>query len=323
MGIIPYSRFLSAGSGLFKIYFFLFIILLAVISLTRFISTAKNFPGKAIVILVLLSSFILNMTYYLKWASRREYQAVHISHVLDKALPPSRIAGNWASLLSTGTRHKTFFAWKGFFNWEKDFLEKYKIDYLLLISARFANEIGDYRSFFKEDFQRAHLLAGFKLFNAAVHLYSLKKEINPRRIEGESFNTDKGVVIVENNSSGKMVLSLPFSPASNSCRLTRNLSPGEWQGSGSLAVRAKGNFRLKIRLLSSDRSKTIEKILFFKNPHSYKVKELPVSNAENFTQIKLWTAKLKSTGCIDYLELINPSASSSPGDYLKPTSNFN
>lgn len=315
MGIIPYSRFLSAGSGLFKIYFFLFIILLLVISLTRSIPIAKNFPGKAVVILVLLSSFILNMTYYLRWAGRREYQAVHISYILDKALPPSRIAGNWASMLATGTRHKTYFAWKGFFNWEKDFLEKYKIDYLLLITARFADEIGDYKSFFKDDFQRAHLLAGFRLFNAAVRLYSLNKNVNPRRIEGESFNANKGSVMVENDSSEKMTLSLPFSQTPNLYRLTRNLSPGEWRGSGNLAVRAKGNFLLKIRLISSDRSRAIEKILFFKNPHSYKVKELPVLSAESIKQIRLEIAKLNSVSCIDYLELINSPPSSPAGDY--------
>ncbi|MCI0470833.1 MAG: hypothetical protein L0Y73_04170, partial [Candidatus Aminicenantes bacterium] len=303
MGIIPYSRFLAAGSGFFKIYFLLFIILLFIITFTR--HDAKNFPGKALVILVLLSSFILDMTYYLRWAGKREYQAVHISRVLDKALPPARIAGNWASLLSTGTRHKTYFAWKGFFNWEKDFLEKYKIDYLLLITARFADEIGDYRSFFKDDFQHARLLAGFRLYNAAVHLYSLEKNANRRRIEGESFNTDKGIVLVENDASGKMTLSLPFTHSRGVVRLTRNLAPGEWQGSGRLALRARGNFRLKLRLISSDRSRTIEKYLLFNSPHSYKVKELPVASAGHFKQIRLEITRLRSAGCIDYLELIN------------------
>lgn len=297
MGIVPYTRFLASGSIFFTLYFTYFIILFLFVFFNK-----RYHPAKILIILVLLSSFILNMSYFYNWAAHREYQAVNISAILDKTLPPSRIAGNWASLLGTGTRHKTYFAWKGFFNWEKNFLKKNKIDYLLLTSGRFADEIGDYKSLFEDEFQKAHLLANFKMFNAAVHLYSLKENKNPQRIEGETFKKSKGRVIFEDDASGGMVVSLPLMHATTSYKLNRTFSPGEWRRNGHLVLRAKGVFRLKIRLIGDNNNRISEKILFFKNPLSYKTKELFALFAENLTQIQIEISKLKSDCYFDYLE---------------------
>lgn len=299
MGILPYFRLLTSGNKLFLVYFILFIILFLFIFFTK-----RELPGKILVVIVLLSSFISNMSYFKKWAVHREYQAVNISGILDKTLPPSRIAGNWASLLGTGTRHRTYFAWKGFFNWHKDFLAKNKIEYLLLTSGRFADEIGDYKSFFKDEFRRAHLLADFRMFNAKVHLYSLKENKNPRRLEGETFNKKKGRVVYEEKASGGMVISLPFTEANPSYVLNREIPAGGWTGDGSLVMRAKGVFRLKIYLIGSDKNSTRGKIFFFKSPGSYKIKELLDLQPGEFTRIKLELSKLKSDSFIDYLEII-------------------
>ena len=297
MGIIPYFRFLTTGSSLFKFYFILFIILFPVILFLK-----RPNLGKIMVILILLSSFILNMAYFRKWAVNREYQAVNISRILDRTLPPSRIAGNWASLFGTGTRHRTYFAWKDFFNWEKDFLKKNKIDYLLLTSGRFADEIGHYKSFFRDEIRSAHLLANFRLFNAVVRLYSLKPDPNPHRIEGESFDRRKGRVVFVDGASGGMVVTLPGSQSVTHYELNRALRPGTWPESCNLLLRAKGDFKLRVRLTNSDNTET-EKIFFFKSSGSYKIKEFFDFQPENLSRIRLEISKLKSDVFLDYLEV--------------------
>jgi 4-amino-4-deoxy-L-arabinose transferase-like glycosyltransferase len=298
LGILPYFRFLNSGSAFFKFYFIVFIILLPV---TLFLK--RPYLRKFMVILILLSSFILNMVYFKKWAEHREYMAVNISNILNRALPPSRIAGNWSSLLGTGTRHRTYFAWKGFFNWEKDFLKKNKIEYLLLTSGRFADEIGDYKNFFKDEFKTAHLLADFRMFNSVVHLYSLKPDRNPNRLECETFARREGKIIYEDGASRGMAVNLPSSPSTGSFKLSRRFSPAEQQGNRRLLLRAKGDFKIEIRLLSGENNEVTEKTLFFKSGDSYKIKELFQFKGGNIREIRIEISRLKSDGFLDYFEV--------------------
>lgn len=299
MGILPYFRFLAGGSGLFRFYVILFIILFPV---TLFLK--RPYFGKIMVVLVLVSSLTLNMLYFKKWADNREYGAVNISNILQRTLPPSRIAGNWASLLGTGTEHRTYFAWKGFFNWKKDFLKKNKIDYLLLTSGRFADEIGDYKSLFKDEFETAHLLADFRMFGAIVHLYSLKPDRNPRRIECEIFNRRVGKIIYREGASRGMVVALPDSQSTAGYELSRTLTSKDLPKNGKLLLRAKGNFKIKVRLVGGGSNDVAtETTLFFKSSDSYRVKELCDFQAENLTRIEVEISRLKADSFLDYFEI--------------------
>lgn len=299
LGIIPYFK--GSGDWPVKFYFIFFIFLL----LATFFTKNKRF-GNIVIIVTLLSSLSLNMVYFKKWADNREYGIVNTSNVLAKAIPPSRIAGNWASLLGTGTKHKTFFTWKRFINWHVDFLKKHKIDYMLLTKGKFADEIRDYKTLFKEEFSRAHLLAIFNIYQAEVHLYSLKPKEKSWRIESETLKTKEGKngrVIFEENASGKMTVTLPYAKSGTSYVLYKIFPAGTWQKDGQFRIRAKGVFDFEIHTINSDRERMSRKKFSIDSPRSYSTIALPSVPIKNLTHVWIKISNLESDGFFDYLEI--------------------
>lgn len=134
---------------------------------------------------------------------------VNIAGVLNNLLPQTVIAGNWASILSITTPHKTFLLSNEMkVNWEKDFLKKNKVRYLLLTQGRFGNELGAYVRFFREEFKKTRVIAIFRLYNTSVYLIELNnpEEKLTSKLELEKFRREIGEVIFDPQASGRLIL---------------------------------------------------------------------------------------------------------------------
>ena len=129
---------------------------------------------------------------------------------LKKAIPPSNIAGNWASLLSIGTPHKTHLLFDQMgVNWRRDFFKEHNVKFLLLTRGRFGDELRSYKRLFREELASSKRIALFKMYRSEVHLISLNHKIEEEnRVEFESLIRNSGTVVFDPMASSKMSLKL-------------------------------------------------------------------------------------------------------------------
>ena len=296
LGVFSFFKYFTEQFILIQILFYLslILILLSIILKDRWIMISK-----ISVILVLLFSLFSNYLYIKKWIIEREYQIKRISTILNKAIPPTKIAGNWASILSTGTNHKTYYAWKNFFNWDKNFLTKNNIQYLLITKGPFANELRDYQNFFTNEFKTAKLLAQFPLFTAQVYLYKLNA-IFSTKIECETFLSNAGHITHRKDASSKMAVSID--KVKKNINLSRNISL-KIKGGSQLFIQAYGNFFIRIVLKNEDT--IIEKIVNFNNKQFLKRKIHTFENDINFDRIELQILKHRGKIFLDYIDILD------------------
>jgi 4-amino-4-deoxy-L-arabinose transferase-like glycosyltransferase len=247
LGIIKYWRFLR-----FKIVndywwtasvpLFLLVLLLMLFRKRR---------GKLVyagIAVTLTLSVALNLQFFLRWAAQREYGIVNTARVFGKVIPPSRVAGNWASLLSIGTPHQThLLSGEMGVNWRRNFLKKHGIQYLLLTRGHFGNELREYRRFFKEEMSSAGLMALFRIYNTDVYLFSLfPGEESKNRLEWETFHRNRGTVVYDPAASQQMALELKQEEIKHPIRLAPSLFASWPEGAYRLTISAKGRFKGKI-----------------------------------------------------------------------------
>jgi len=194
----------------------------------------------------LMLAFAVNLVTYIQWASQREYRIIETADVLTKVLPPSRIAGNWASILSLGGPHQThLLSGEMGINWHRDFLFTHQVEYLLLTQAGFAKEYREYLRFFPLQMAAARLMARFPIYSAEVQLWELSppKE-TARGVEMESLTRRPGHVRADPNARQKMALWLP---PHTSCTIQWAPDPDHLRP-GNLDLRARGTFRMHITI---------------------------------------------------------------------------
>lgn len=203
-----------------------------------------------LIALLVGASMVCNLGSWRKWAAERQYEIPSIVEILTKAIPPGRIAGNWAAHLSIGTPHRTYYAWPGFFNWERNFLARNQVDTLLLARHRNFDEISYYRDFFQEEWSRSQGMAEFDLHNAKVQLIRILpkndpalavRSGSPRVLEMEWLPRSKGYVRFDASASQKMSLVVPDADRFEIHLPSPLPSPIE-----GIALRARGRFSLQI-----------------------------------------------------------------------------
>jgi 4-amino-4-deoxy-L-arabinose transferase-like glycosyltransferase len=221
--------------------------LLFTLSLGILVSMKKRHVAIAASIVLVLIPVWLNSGFFFRWASNREYKVANTIDVFARVIPPSEVAGNWASLLSTGTPHRThLLSGEMGVNWRRDFLKQQKIRYALLTKGNFGNELREYRRFFRSEMEAANLMALFRIYNTDVSLFDLYPvESDPQRIEGETLRRSAGMVSFNPEASQQMVLSVDKKDLGKPLRLGRSditIPEGRYQ----IGIAAQGSFKGKI-----------------------------------------------------------------------------
>lgn len=221
--------------------------LLFILSLGVLLVMKKRRVAVGAALALLLISVGLNNGFFYRWATNREYKVVNAIDVLSKVIPPSDIAGNWASLLSIGTPHRThLLSGEMGVNWRRNFFKEQKIRYALLTKGNFGNELREYRRFFRSEMEAANLLALFRIYNTDVSLFDLYPvESDPQRIEGETLRRSAGMVAYQPEASQQMVLAVSKDDLTKPLRLGRSdiaIPEANYQ----VSIAAQGNFKGKI-----------------------------------------------------------------------------
>lgn len=239
-----YFRFKMANDMSWKILAPLFLLMLFVVIFWK----RRGRIIQILISIMMLLSVILNIHFFSRWADNRQYQIANTASVFGRVIPPSRVAGNWASLLSTGTPHQThLLSGEMGVNWRKEFLKQHKVRYLLLTKGHFGNELREYRRFFKEEMSTAVPKALFRIYNTDVYLLALYPEKQPEnRLEVETFNRDRGSVVFDALASQQMALKLKKDEVKRPLRLTTSQFAPWPDGSFHLRIYARGRFKGKI-----------------------------------------------------------------------------
>jgi hypothetical protein len=317
-GILKYIKFLRFTLFSNKVYFYIFVLLLlfAVFLLILF-KQKRKIVLRSLTVLFLVTSFGLNIYYFFVWSKNREHKMVNISNTLSKSIPKSNIAGNWGSILSTGTPHKTHLLsgemgvnWRKNFllsgemgvNWRKNFLKEYNIKYLLLTKGRFANELREYINYFKKEISEAKRIAIFKIYNSEVYFLSLNNIANHKnRFEFESLKRNYGTVVYDPLASSNLVLRFEKKHLKNPIVL--NIENGSLaKGDYILNISGKGDFKGFIVFKQEGRIINKRFLKFKSNKfESRRMSTLPIKdNLEIFIKV------LRARGDIflDYIDFI-------------------
>lgn len=213
-------------------------------TLLLFLPHCGLWTRRTLVGLLLAASLACNLEAYLRWSRQRQYEMPAIIEILAKAIPPSRIAGNWAAHLSIGTPHRTYLAWPGFINWQSDFLTRNRIEYLLLARHRNFDEVSFYRNFFQAEWPKMQLMAEFDLLNAKVQLLRLAPETAAAaaQIEMEALPRSAGQVRYQAEAGQQMVVRINQAAA-----VDFTLPAPQATSISGLTIRAAGRFSLQIK----------------------------------------------------------------------------
>jgi len=198
---------------------------------------------------LLLIAAAVNLTRFVGWAAKREYRVTECADVLTRVLPPTRIAGNWASTLSIGGPHRThLLSGEMGINWRPGFLGKHDIRYLLLTRGPFADEYREYMRLFSRQLRQARLAAVFPMYTAQVQLWRLYPDPDKaNQIEMETLTRRPARVVFDPRASGRMSLRIP-----GNAKLNIPLgATAAGHPSAGIALRARGRFRLRISLLEN------------------------------------------------------------------------
>jgi len=303
--LIIYPLIFYVGGGFYfidkceieNLVFFLLLIIVFFL-LSGFLKKSERKLKIFLTIILILSSIFFNLKFLYHWNKNVEYKIKHISNLLSKVIPPSNIAGNWASILCIGTLHKTFYTWPGFANSDKDFLRRNKVKYIILAKGKFADELSIISNYFKEDFRNAKLMAIFSLYNTKVYLFSLdNKNQEKTKIEFERlyFNSKYRKVVFDEKASQKMAVEI--------CKRAKNVKffPDLiFKSDGKIIFVGRGNFRVKLNFLFGHK----EIIRNFKVKNlKYTKKEIFLPVNENMRLMEVEVYKIRSSAFLDYLSL--------------------
>jgi hypothetical protein len=299
-GIIPFYSYVW-GLPLFEqlLYFF------PALSVPLMLVLSKQ-PGKIVLVTLILaiSLFYNGNHYFLKWLKSREYQLINISGILNQVIPPANIVGNWASMLATGTKHKTFYTWKGMFNEDASFMKREKIGYALITLDRSSNEMNHLPDILLEKIHQASLMAVFNVYHSQMFFYNLEQSKNHLIQEFESFQHSQAQVVYCEQCQGKMALEFTQSAnASKSVNCINKdfvLQPGDYQ----MNVSARGRFQLKVEINGNDQ--IFSQTLFVNHPDEFKIRKLNSVRVslKKPMMVSVQIQNIKTDSALDYIEFI-------------------
>lgn len=299
-GIIKYGRYLAGVLFHDPVQTGFYLLILASFLLLFARRDKKIFPATFIILCLVFSAY-LNLNYFTRWAHHRTYQAVHISGVFGKAIPPSFVAGNWVLLLATGTPHKTTLAWPGQINWYPDFLRKNGLEYVM-VSDFSPDGYLAYRRMFKQDLDNATLLAIFELHKKNLYFFKLEKDPQPLRLEFEAFYRDKldSNVIYGKDLSRRMGVGLkPLPHVSYS--LYRDFQVPA-TGDYTFSLKARGHFMVEISIQDGDKILTRREMII--KGEAFQEKTFAAAlPGETGLRLNFRVHRLRGAGVLDYIEL--------------------
>ncbi len=230
------------------------------------------------------------------WSRKITYKINSASNTIGKLLPTKEhITGNWASILTINTKHKTYFMWPGLVNWSKDFIHENKIKHLIVVRGRFVDELKIFKGLLKEDMELYKLVALFNIYNSEVFLFSKfenRSESNDLQFkrEFEVFSNVEKEVVYDEKASGRLAAFVKkMKRTSFSIKLEKKIRKVEFRVKGRMKI------ILKIPELNIIRELII-------NSNSYKIKKITFLKPVSGTQIILDISP--KTNCyLDYLKL--------------------
>jgi len=161
-------------------------------------------------LIILLGAVFFNGQKYLSWALHPEFKLKLISRDFGKAFDNGVIAGLWAPVVSLENKHRAHESYPGFYNDEKDFLEKFDITHVFASTFFGGLENKYYWRNFPEAMERAKLLAQYYIWRGTVLLYELNPPLDQydeeNRYEAEIFTQSQGMPRYDPDSSAKFAV---------------------------------------------------------------------------------------------------------------------
>jgi hypothetical protein len=179
--LIPlFSRyFFSIPRPRLSIYYFIVsVILVGVVYIVRniyqkYFWKQLNFKYLVLplIVIMILSSLVINMSYYWQWNKNKTYTIRDISRELGEKLEDAYIGGMTSTVAVMENRHKALWLYPNFVNWDLHTFEKYPLTHALL-GTDVSGEIIHFFNQWPERMNRAKLSKVYPLKNYFLHLYS-------------------------------------------------------------------------------------------------------------------------------------------------------
>lgn len=162
----------------------------------------------AVIIMLVLSSCVIDANSYLNWALHPRFDVRNISRDFGQAFERMNLAGLLAPVVSLENRHEAHAYYTDYINKGKDFIRKYGITHIF-ITTNNALEKVLYERDFPEVMEKAKLLARYPLWKTHVELYEVGPPAGPTRTEGdvyegEIFFGEKSIPRYDPEASGKL-----------------------------------------------------------------------------------------------------------------------
>jgi 4-amino-4-deoxy-L-arabinose transferase-like glycosyltransferase len=189
-----------------------------------------GFKTAVLILLVGISAFV-NLRPYLRWVRSASYDIKYISQDLGKAYPKMSIAGLIAPLITLENQHRGHAYHTGYINKGLDFIQKYKITHLFLLT--YFEEKRVYLRDFPEVMKRAHLIARYFLWRGYFEFYELSSKSvleNAKRdtYEGEQFFGEGGIPRFDPSASGRFAYVFDKNQNSSAEMPIESLSDGRY-----------------------------------------------------------------------------------------------
>jgi 4-amino-4-deoxy-L-arabinose transferase-like glycosyltransferase len=170
---------------------------------------------QSIIVILVLSSLVLNLHSWSRWALDPPYDRRQISQDLGKAFHHIRLAGLVSMVMSLENSHEAHAYSSGYINKGLDFPDRYRITHALL--SAHAEEIFDYQKDFPQHMKGARILARYPIWNTYLVLYDLYPTSGGRTEEedvweGEAFLGENGLPRFDPDASGRLAFAARTHP---------------------------------------------------------------------------------------------------------------
>lgn len=152
---------------------------------------------KVIVSVLIIAIIVLNAQKYFSFAFHPQYKLKQISVDLGNAFDEAAISGLWAPVLCLENRHRAHESYPGYWNHERDFLQKYKITHVIATTFFEGLENNYYWRNFSEEMANSRIIAKYSIWRGSAFLYELQspaeKALRKGFFEAEIFTQPQGM----------------------------------------------------------------------------------------------------------------------------------
>jgi hypothetical protein len=176
----------------------------------------------AVIFILIMTSALIQIRPYLKWAVSPRFDIRTISRDLGLAFEQMNIAGLIAPVITLENQHEAHPYYTDYVNKGLDFLDKYKITHIF--TSTYSVEKTNYERDFPDALKNARLLARYHLGRTYLELYELDASApslapEQRVYEGEIFFGENGMPRFDPDASGRLAFRAEQSKKGSLCRL--------------------------------------------------------------------------------------------------------